>query len=94
MKQTEKGIRDHNKNRRLQSYDTTFTFNSRQFAWRKQTSETDTRIYQFTGDEMVTDKSLDFLDMTVLNSFLLWTACGNKITHTHTHTSDIPSFIT
>jgi hypothetical protein len=24
-------------------------------AWRKQTSETDTRIYQFTGDKMVTD---------------------------------------
>jgi hypothetical protein len=48
------------------------------------TSEIDTRIYQFTGDKTVTDIRLDFLDMTVLNSFLLWTACGNQMTYTHT----------
>jgi len=46
-------------------------------------SETGTRIYQFTGDKMVTDESLNFLDMTVLNSFLLWTTCGDKMTNTH-----------
>jgi hypothetical protein len=49
-------------------------------------SETDTRIYQFTGDKTVKDKSFDFLDMTVLNSFLLWTVCWDKMTYTHTHT--------
>jgi len=78
MKQTEKGIQDHNKDRSLESYDTTFTYISRQFVWRKQICETDTRIYQFTGAKMVTDIRLDFLDMTVLNSLLLWTACGVK----------------
>jgi len=92
MKQTEKGIQDHNKDRSLESYDTTFTYISRQLVWRKQTSEIDTRIYQFTGDKTVTDIRLDFLDMTVLNSLLLWTACGDQMTYTHT--SDIPSCIT
>jgi hypothetical protein len=82
MKQTEKGFQDHNKDRSLESCDTTFTYISRQFPWRKQTSEIDTRIYQFTGNKTMTDIRLDFLDMTVLNSFLLWIACGDQMTYT------------
>ena len=50
------------------------------WAWRKQMSATDTRL-QFTGDKNCQKtKHLHFLDMRVLNDFLLWTTCEIELT--------------
>ena len=48
--------------------------------WRKQMSATDNRL-QFTGDKnWQKTKHLHFLDMRVLNDFLLWTVCEIELT--------------